>query len=242
MGVKKMKAIIVAGGRGERLRPLTDTIPKPMIDIGGKPILEHVVQLFKRHGVTDIIIALCYLPKQIQNYFGDGKKFGVHIAYTIEDEPMGTAGAIHLAREYIHNTFIVTYADILRELDINGIVREHKKSHAFATLHVYKRFGKDPKSKIIFDRNKRIKQFVERPKETDDSFVWANGSFYIFEPEIFSYIPQNKPSDFGKDIFPKLLSVGRSLFAYPTDGYFMDIGNLEKLNMARWSEEAGGRR
>lgn len=242
MGVKKMKAIIVAGGRGERLRPLTDTVPKPMIEVDGKPILEQVIQLLKRHGVTDIIVALCYLPKQIQDHFGNGKKFGVNIAYTLESKPMGTAGAITLASQHIHDTFIVTYADILRELDVTDMVKQHKNKKAFTTLHVYKRFGKDPKSKIVFDKNKRIQQFIERPGESKKPFVWANGSFYIFEPEIFSYIPKNKPSDFGKDIFPKLLSVGRSLFAYPTDGYFMDIGNLEKLNMARWRASPGGRR
>lgn len=228
-----MKAIIVAGGRGERLRPLTDTIPKPMIDIGGKPILEHVVQLLKHHGVTDIIVALSYLPKEIQNYFGDGKKFDVHIAYTIEDEPMGTAGALRLAKQHIQDTFIVTYADILRELNISDMLAQHKKEKTFATLHVYKRFGKDPKSRVVFNKNKRIVNFVERPRKTDEPFVWANGSFYILDPEFFSYIPKDRPSDFGKDIFPKLLSEGKSLLAYPTDSYFMDIGNLEKLNKAR---------
>lgn len=239
-----MKAIIVGGGRGERLRPLTDTIPKAMIDVAGKPILEHILLHLKRHGIINIILALCYLPKKIQDYFGNGKKFGVNIAYAfeLESKPMGTAGAILSAKPHLSDTFVVTYADILRKLDITDMIKNHKKEKAFATLHTYKRFGKDPKSRILFNKDKRITQFIEQPAETNESFVWANGSFYILEPEIYSYIPHNKPSDFGKDIFPDVLSDNKLVLAYPTEGYFIDIGNLEKLNTARLREGGGEKR
>lgn len=232
-----MKTIIVAGGKGERLRPITNTIPKPMVEVAGKPILEHIVNLLKRHGVTEFIFALCYLPHVITNYFGDGKKFGVTITYTFEseDKPMGTAGAILPAHKLINDTFIVTYADILRELDVTDMMSKHKKNKAFATLHTYKRYGADPKSMITFDKNNRIINFIERPKPEDikKDFVWSNGSFYILEPKIFDFIPKDTPSDFGKNIFPPLLTQKKHLFVYPTDGYFVDIGNLEKLEKAR---------
>ncbi len=232
-----MKAIIVAGGRGERLRPITNNMPKPMVDVAGKSILEHTIDLLKANGIKEFIIALCYLPEVVTNYFGDGKKFGVQIAYTYEDpaNPLGTAGAIALAKDQIAGTFIVTYADILRALDIKSMIKTHKSKDAFATINIYKRYGADPKSLVLFDKDGRIKQFVERPDKSllTEDFVWANGSFYILEPEIFGYIPKNKLVDFGKDIFPALVNDGRKVYSFQSDGYFVDIGNLEKLEKAR---------
>jgi len=232
-----MKAIIVAGGKGDRLRPLTDIIPKPMIEVAGKPILEHIVNLFKKYDIIDFLFSLCYLSHVITLYFGDGSKFGIRITYTFEKEnvPMGTAGAITFAKKYINNAFIVTYGDILRELNIKEMIKQHKKKKAFVTINVYKRFGPDPKSMVVFNKEGRVEKFIERPKPQDlrSDFVWANGSFYIFEPEIFDFIPKDKPSDFGKDIFPKILAAGKPIFVYPSSGYFVDIGNLKKLKTAK---------
>lgn len=248
-----MKAIIVSGGKGDRLRPLTDTIPKPMIEVAGKPVLEHIINLFKKNGITDFIISVCYLPEKITEYFGNGKNFGVNIEYIYEKEdfPLGTAGNIAAAKDLINSTFIVTYADILRELNITEMVEFHKTKKAFATLNIYEREGRDSKSMVFFDNNSKIMSFIERPtfpchsRESgrhhemvstpamNPDFVWSNGSFYIFEPEIFDYIPRNTFTDFGKDIFPRLLKEGKSLFAYPSSGLFIDIGNHEKLAKAR---------
>jgi mannose-1-phosphate guanylyltransferase/phosphomannomutase len=134
--MKKITAIIVAGGQGTRLRPLTDTKPKPMVEVAGKPILEHTLNLFKKHGVTDFIFALCYLPQVIIDYFGDGSRFGVSIKYTFEDpnQPLGTAGAILASQGEISSTFIVTYADVLRDLDVKGMINQHLQSGSVATL------------------------------------------------------------------------------------------------------------
>lgn len=290
-----MKAIIVSGGKGERLRPLTDTLPKPMIEVAGRPILEHIINLFKKNGITDFIISVCYLPEKITDYFGNGKNFGVNIKYIYEKEnfPLGTAGNIAAARHLIDSTFIVTYADILRDLNIADMVKFHKNKKGIATLNIYKREGKYPKSMVFFDKNSKITKFVERPglseitylmqschsergtsreishhktgdksipsrfaqwseippltpaqrgsvgmtrckmKEEKKDFVWSNGSFYVFEPQIFDFLPNNTFTDFGKDIFPRLLKEGKSLFAYPSTGFFIDIGNHEKLAKAR---------
>lgn len=231
-----MKAIIVAGGKGERLRPITNTIPKPMVSVAGKPLLLHTVELLKQAGITEFIFALCYLPHVIQNYFEDGSKFGISIEYTFEDSsnPLGTAGAIKEAQKYIDDTFIVTYADILRELDIVKMVKLHNYYSAFATLNVYKREGKYPKSMVKFDNNKTILEFVERPRieQIKEDFVWANGSFYIFEKEIFDYIPANSDIDFGKHIFPTLLEQKKKVLAFPTEDLFIDIGTKEKMQKA----------
>lgn len=232
-----MKAIIVAGGRGERLKPITDNIPKPMIEVDGKPIILNIIELLKKNGVKDIIIALCFLPEVITNFFGDGKKFGVNIEYIYEDskKPLGTAGAISLARDLIDDTFIVTYADILRDLDIKKMIAFHKKNKSFATINVYKRKSGNAKSLVVIDKKKMTVKFIERPKLSDliDEYIWVNGSFYIFEKEIFGFIPNNKKLDFGLDIFPKLLKLKKEIVAYPTEGYFVDIGNLKKLELAR---------
>ncbi len=232
-----MKTVIIAGGRGKRLGSITDTMPKPMVDVQRKPILEHIVNLCKTYAITEFIFLLCYLPQKITSYFGNGSKFGVHIEYVYEEEnkPLGTAGGLHLVRKHLNNTFIVSYADILRDLDITEMVRLHKAKKAFATLNVYKRNSADAKSMVVFDNQNRISQFVERPKSdmiTQD-FVWSNGSFYLFEPGVFEFIPQEIASDFGKEVFPKIIESGKPMYAYPSAGYFIDIGNQEKLEKAR---------
>ncbi|MFH2118341.1 MAG: nucleotidyltransferase family protein [Candidatus Paceibacterota bacterium] len=232
-----MKAIIVAGGKGTRLHPLTKNIPKPMIEVAGKPILEHTLDLLVASGIKEFIFTLCYFPKVITDYFGDGSKFGVKIEYVYEDEqlPLGTAGAIATVSNNINETFIVTYADILRKLDVGDMIKQHHAAKAFSTIHTYKRFGADPKSMIIFDQHRKITAFVERPElsQIKTDFVWANGSFYIFEPDIFKLIPPKQAVDFGKNVFPKILSAQGKLYAYPSEEYFIDIGNLEKLSLAR---------
>jgi NDP-sugar pyrophosphorylase family protein len=232
-----MKAIILAGGKGERLRPFTIGIPKPMVEVGGKPILEHIIQLFKKSGISDLIFALCYRHKDISDYFGNGSKFNVKINYLIEDEnnPLGTAGAIVGAKKFIEETFIVAYGDILRKLDIADVIKKHKVHNAFVTLVVYKNKRSNPKSLIKFDNYGVIHKFKERPKIIDkkEDFVWSNASFYIFQPGIFDFIIPGKIQDFGKDIFPKILSSGKIIYAYQQKGYFIDISNLEKLKEAR---------
>lgn len=232
-----MKAIIMAGGRGERLKPITDTIPKPMVEVAEKPILLHVVNLFKKYGINDFVFTLCHLSNKITSYFGNGSKFGINIDYLVENSemPMGTAGGIALSKKYINSTFIVTSGDILRKINIKKMIEYHKQKNSFATLNTYKRFGSNPKSMILFDNNRQIKKFVERPNSDNikKDFVWSNGSFYIFEPEIFDFIPKNLESDFGKNIFPELLKHGKKIYAFPTEDYFIDIGNPEKLKTAR---------
>lgn len=230
-----MKAIIIAGGRGERLKPITDNIPKPMVSIKGQPILLHTINLLKKHGINDFIITLCYLPNVITNFFGDGSRFGINIMYTYEDpkKPMGTAGAISPAKEFLDDTFIVTYGDILRDLDIKKMIDFHKKNTTFATINVYRRLSKGAKSMIIV-KNKKIVKFIERPNAKDlmGEYIWSNGSFYIFEPGIFDFISNNETVDFGSDIFPKIV-LSEKVYAYPTTGYFVDIGDLKKLTIAR---------
>lgn len=231
-----MKVIIVAGGRGERLKPLTDRLPKPLLKVGGIPILLHVINFFKKNKMTDFIFALSYKSEKITSYFREGKKWGVKIRYLLpKDTSLGTAGDITAARNFIKDTFIVSYGDILRELDVSRVIESHKKNKAFGTIVIYKNKNKNPKSIIRFNESGRVLEFLERPKihETKQSEVWSNGSFYIFEPQIFDYIPVEKKSDFAYDIFPKIIFLGKSVYAYKQKGFFIDIGSKKKLEFAR---------
>lgn len=231
-----MKAVILAGGRGERLKPLTDKIPKPMVTVADKPILQHIIELLKKEGINQFIFALCYKGQIIKDFFGDGSKFGAKIDYVWEDEnqPKGTAGAVLQSQPYINETFIVTSGDILRELDINKMIKYHKTKKSFATLNIYKREGNDAKSVVKFSEDNELISFLERPNQEQilEDFVWSNGSFYIFEKDIFKFIDNNNPTDFGKDIFPKLVNSEKRITVFPTENYFLDIGNLDKLKKA----------
>lgn len=232
-----MKAIIIAGGRGERLKPITNKIPKPMVEISGRPVLLHIINLFKKNGISDFIISLCYLPNVITDFFGDGSKFGVNIIYTYENtqNPLGTAGAMSLAKNLIDNTFIVTYADIIRNLDINEIIDFHRRKRSFATINIYKKDSRGAKSAIIINKNKQVVKFIERPNQInkEQKYIWVNASFYVFEPEILRFIPSGKKVDFGFDIFPKLLKSNKNVYGFISDGYLVDIGNIEKLEYAK---------
>src|SRR5258706_1043313 len=183
-----MQAVIIAGGRGERLRPLTNTIPKPMVEVAGKPVLEHIINHFKKHGINEFIISICYLPEKITEYFGDGEKFGVKIQYVYEDvdKPLGTAGCIAEAKKFIDGDFIVTSSDSLRDLDIADMISFHEQKKGFGTLNIYKRFSANPKSMVLFDEDKKILKYVERPtpEMLTDDFVWTNGFLIIFNPQV----------------------------------------------------------
>jgi len=232
---KTITAIILAGGKGERLRPLTITLPKPMVKIHDKPILEYVLTLFQKNNIKDIIISVCYLPNLITEYFGDGSKFGLNISYVYENEdnPLGTAGSIAKLEKQLNETFIVCYGDSLRDVNISSLLKEHQSTKPVATICIYKNENPDPKSNVIFDENKTIVSFVERPSNTDSSPTWSNAGFYILEPEVFNYIPQNQKSDFGKDIFPAVLADNKQIKSFIINGYFLDIGTKEKLSVAQ---------
>lgn len=234
--LETIKAVILAGGRGERLKPITKKIQKVMVKVKGRPVLEHNLVYLQKYGIKNFIFSLCYLPNSVISYFSNGSRFGVKINYIIEktDCPMGTAGALCAARKQLKSTFIVTYGDILRDLDIEEMINFHRKTGSIATLSVYRNFSPDPKSMIDFDSNFKVTRFTERPKDKKKiGEIWSNASFYILEPEIFDFIACRVKSDFGKDVFPKILSSKKKISAFVTKGYFVDIGEIGKLSYAR---------
>lgn len=230
-----MKVIILAGGKGERLRPLTHTVPKPMIRINNKPLVEYSIDLFKKNKLTDITLTICHLPQVLKRYFGTGNKFGIKISYFIEKpiKPLGTAGALALLQDKPTQSFIVCSGDTIRSCNINKIIKFHKNKKGIATICAYNNKKQNPKSIIKFNKNDRILKFVERPSKLPKDIIWSNASLYILEPEILQFIPKDKPSDFGKDIFPKLLKNKKKLFVYKEKGYFLDIGTNDKIEIAQ---------
>ncbi|MBI3385281.1 nucleotidyltransferase family protein, partial [Candidatus Gottesmanbacteria bacterium] len=211
---KTITAVILAGGKGERLRPLTDTLPKPMVKIANKPLLEYVVRHLRRYDIKEIILSVGYLPEVIKKHFGNGKKFGVHISYIIENIPLGTAGAVRLLKNKIKDTFLVCYGDILRDINLKDLVKFHQNRKGIAVICVYKNTKPNPKSIITFDKDKKISRFIERPSNQSKKWVWSNASLYLFEPEIFAYIAKNTRVDFGKNVIPKVIADGKRVYAF----------------------------
>ena len=224
-----MKAIILAAGKGERLRPLTDTLPKVMIKIGNKPCIQHNIELLKKHGIRDIAINTHYLPEKIKEYLGSGEKFGVKIKYSFEPEILGTAGALNNFRDFFDETFVVIYGDVIHQTNLSEMLKFHKEKEGFATLALDDR-SQVGRGVIILDEKDEIIQFVEKPKEKIPGGL-INSGIYIVEPEIMNHIPKGF-SDFGNDILPRLLTEGKKLFGFRT-GKVIDIGSLEDLEEAR---------
>lgn len=225
-----MKAVIIAAGKGTRLLPLTEKVPKVMIDVGGKPILEHIIDLLKSHGIKDIAITTHYLAGSIHDYFRDGRKFGVNIIYTVEKELVGTAGGVKPLENFFRGTFLAVYGDNLTNADITAMAKSHKQKKAAATIGVYREMHK-PESKGIVevDGEGRILSFSEKPEKPKSNL--ANGAVYILEPSAFKYITEGF-CDFGRDVFPAMLKAGEKLCAFEVER-LLDIGTFETLEKAR---------
>lgn len=223
-----MKAVIMAGGEGTRLRPLTSNQPKPMVPVINRPVMEYIIELLKSHGITDIIATLHFLPALVRNYFGDGKDMGVNIAYSTEDSPLGTAGSVKKVEQYLDETFVVISGDAMTDIDLTAAVAFHKKNRALATLIL--KSVPDPLQfgVVITDDTGRIQRFVEKPNWSQVFSDTVNTGIYILEPGVFNHIPADEAFDFSKDLFPKLLKGRKRLFGYVAEGYWQDIGSIEQ--------------
>jgi len=216
-----MIAIVLCGGKGTRLRPYTYSMPKPMLPLGKKPILEFVVNNLKHHGFTDIFFTVGYLKEEIMDYFGDGDKFGVKITYFVEDrKEMNTAGSILPCKKFIKDTFLVVMGDHLTTINFKKIVEFHKKKKGIATMAL-KRSGLPLEYGIAaLDKNNMIVKFEEKPIIQN----LVNAGIYALEPEIFNYIRSGY--DFSLDVFPGLLADKKKMYGYVFDEYWMDIGRV----------------
>lgn len=226
------KAIILAGGKGTRLRPLTLNIPKALIEIQGKTITEHLFDLLRKFGIRDVILSIGYFKEKIRDYFTDGSKFGMNIEYLDEDpeKPLGTAGPLRLAKSMLKGSFIVMNGDELKNINIPRMFRLHKRKHALATIALTSVDDPTQYGVARLDGT-RILEFVEKPKREDAPSNLINSGFYIMEPEVIDMIPPGFCM-LEKDVFPKLAREGR-LRGFIFSGQWFDTGTMERLENAR---------
>jgi mannose-1-phosphate guanylyltransferase / phosphomannomutase len=222
-----MKAVIMAGGEGTRLRPLTSNQPKPMLPLANRPMMEHVVALLRSHGFEDVVVTVAFMANAIRNYFGDGSEFGVTMAYATEATPLGTAGSILNAREQLEERFMVISGDVLTDMDLTAIVRTHDEKGALGTIAL--KSVEDPLEFgiVITDESGEIERFLEKPTWGQVFSDTINTGIYVLEPEIFDYIAPGKPVDFSADVFPDVLASGRPLYGHVAEGYWEDVGTLD---------------
>ena len=223
------KAVLLVGGKGTRLKPLTDKTPKALLEVHKKAVTEHIFDLLKKYGIRDIILCVGHLKDKIKDYFGDGSNFGVNIAYIEEDEPLGTAGPLKLAKKYLKGSFIVSNGDELKNINIPRMFRLHKRKDALATIALTT--VEDPSHYGVARLDgSRIIEFVEKPKKEEAPSNLINAGFYIMEPEVIDMIPDGF-SMLEKDVFPKLAKLGR-LRGFPFAGQWFDIGTIERYKLA----------
>ena len=222
-----MKAVIMAGGEGTRLRPLTSNQPKPMVPMVNRPLMEHIVLLLKRHGMTDVIVTVQFLASLVRTYFGDGEDLGVSLAYATEESPLGTAGSVKNAEGALDDTFLVISGDALTDIDLEKVAAFHREKGALATVVLSRQPNPLDYGIVIADEEGRIERFLEKPGWGQVFSDTVNTGIYVLEPEIFASIPADEPFDFSKDLFPMLLDKGAPVFGYVADGYWCDVGTVE---------------
>lgn len=220
-----MQALILAGGKGTRLRPLTLYTPKPIVPICNRPFLLYQIDTLKRAGITDITLSLSYQPQKIEQQLGDGSDFGVRLRYTVEPQPMGTAGAYKFAAELIREQTVVFNGDILTDLDLKAVVREHNEHHATATIVLTPVENPSAYGLVETAADGRVQRFLEKPGADEITVNTINAGTYILEPRVLDFIPAGENHSFEYGLFPTLLGQGEPFFAHvPQRTYWMDIG------------------
>ncbi|MBN2247319.1 MAG: NTP transferase domain-containing protein [Coriobacteriia bacterium] len=222
-----MKAVVMAGGEGTRLRPLTSLRPKPMVPIVNQPVMQHILGLVKHHGMTEVVATLAFMPQVIEAYFGDGDEWGMDISYAIEETPLGTAGSVKNAAEALTETFVVISGDALTDIDLSEVIEFHKAKGAAVTIALKRVPDPLEFGVVITDEDGRIERFLEKPSWGQVFSDTINTGIYVVEPLVFDFIPENMPFDFSSDLFPILMDKGYPLYGCVVDGYWADVGSLE---------------
>jgi mannose-1-phosphate guanylyltransferase/phosphomannomutase len=229
-----MKAVVMAGGEGTRLRPLTSNQPKPMVPIVGKPCMEHILELLKEHGLEDVIVTVAFMPQAIRSYFGNGDSLGMSIEYSVEESPLGTAGSVRLASDRLDETFIVISGDALCDVDLTDLIRSHRDRGAAVTIGLKSVDNPLEFGIVVTDDEGRIERFLEKPSWSQVFSDTINTGIYVLEPEVLRHVPTDGPFDFSKELFPLLLEMGRPMYGYVFGDYWQDIGNLDQFRQANF--------
>lgn len=226
----RIKTIMMAGGKGTRLRPLTLVRPKPMIPLVNKPIIQYTVDRLKKFGFNDIIMTLNYMSTNIKNHFKDGSEFGMDIRYSVEKWPLGTGGSVKKAEKYIDDTFMVVSGDVLTDVDFSDVLKFHKEKGALATMVLTEVEDPSHFGIAVMDEDDKLTQYLEKPSPEEVFSNVANTGIYIFEPQIFDFFEGKEGKeevDFSKDIFPEVIEQNAGMYGYVFNGYWNDVGRPE---------------
>jgi mannose-1-phosphate guanylyltransferase / phosphomannomutase len=229
-----MKAVVMAGGEGTRLRPMTANQPKPLLPVVNRPIMEHVLRLLKRHGLSETVVTVQFLAALIRNYFGDGEELGMSLQYATEEMPLGTAGSVKNAEAALRDDrFLVISGDALTDIDLTDMVNYHKKNGALVTIGLKRVPNPLEFGIIIVDDDGRVQRFLEKPTWGQVFSDTANTGIYVMEPEVLDHVAEGTSVDWSGDVFPKLLAEGAPLYGYIADGYWEDVGTHESYLKAQ---------
>ncbi|PIS31644.1 nucleotidyl transferase [Candidatus Saganbacteria bacterium CG08_land_8_20_14_0_20_45_16] len=228
-----MKAVIIAGGKGTRLRPLTNDLPKSIVPVINRPFIIHQIELLATHGIDEIIINLHYLSQEIKKVLGDGRKWGVKIDYSIESSPLGTAGAVKNAEEFFDSgPLIIFNGDVLTDLNISKLLNFHQQKQAAVTLTLTEVDDPTPFGLVLVDEQQKVKSFVEKPGWNLVTARTINAGTYVVDPKIFDLVPKGVPFSFERELFPRLLKEAWPIFGFASSAYWLDIGNPQKYKEA----------
>jgi len=228
-----MKAVVMAGGEGSRLRPLTLHLPKPLVPVVNKPVMQHILELLVRHGIREIVVTLHYLADDIKEYFGDGSEFGVNLRYTVEDTPLGTAGSVKKAQHLLDDhSFLILSGDALTDVDLTALITSHRERRSMATLCLTRVESPLEYGVVITDNAGRVRRFLEKPEWSEVFSDTVNTGIYVLEPAVLDYMEPDKVYDWSGDIFPRLLKERKPLYGHETPGYWCDIGSLYEYRRA----------
>lgn len=225
--MSEVQAVILVGGEGTRLRPLTYGTPKPMVPIAGVPFLARSLERLYEAGITDVVLAAGYMPRAITDYFGDGSRLGMKVTYAIEETPLGTAGALKNVERYVRGTFFVFNGDILTSLDLRAMLRFHERVGAVGTLHLITVVDPSAFGCVAHDDDGRVRAFVEKPPAGTAPCNDVNAGTYLLEREVLDAIPAGRPVSIERETFPQLIADGKPLYAYVTHDYWIDLGRPE---------------
>ena len=220
-----MKAVVMAGGEGSRLRPLTSSMPKPLVPVAGRPIMEHILLHLRRHQLRDVVATVQYMGASIRNYFGDGSEQGVALTYSVEDSPLGTAGSVMLARQQLGEPFVVISGDSLTDIDLGAAARFHRERKAIATIVLKPVPNPLEYGVVVVDEGGAVQRFIEKPSWGEVISDLANTGIYILDPAVFDFFRPGEVTDWSGDVFPKLLKEGEHVFGWIADGYWEDVGS-----------------
>ncbi|WP_102346488.1 nucleotidyltransferase family protein [Bacillus sp. Marseille-P3661] len=223
-----MKGVIIAGGKGKRLRPLTNKLPKPMIPILKKPVMEYCIEHLKRHGITEIAVTVQYMSNKIKDYFGDGSKFGVNLYYFEDLSPLGTAGSIKNAEQFLNEPFVVVSGDVITDFDLSKGIDFHRQKNSLITIFMTS--VPNPLEYGILKTNEKgeVVRFLEKPSWENMFTTDINTGIYVVDPGIFSFMELGEKIDFSLDLFPLLIKNGYPIYGFKTNGYWSDVGNKDK--------------